>query len=76
MTKRIILWIKDHPLLYCEKDENDKVWFVINGHWHLDLNGMNGTVVETGQAVTFDKITDAPTGKNYNEVLQKAKEQG
>lgn len=74
MTKPIILWKDGKPLLYCQHDEGDN-WWVVNGAWDLQLHGSHGTVVRTGQQIIFDRITEAPKGKDYNEVLAKAEAQ-
>lgn len=70
--KRIILWKDGKPYLFCIR-KSPKRWEVINGGWVLILDGLKGIVEQTKMELTFDRMTEAPKGDDYNDVMEKAK---
>lgn len=73
---KLIVWAYGEPYLYCNVYK--KHLHVINGAWDLKIEGDTGIVVKTKGIFKIDKLTELPKDADYtdyNDVLQKAKEQ-
>ncbi len=68
-----ILWVGTRADLLISGGK-DGIYDVHNGGWSLQLNldTLEGTVLHTKMPVKFDRITDAPNGTDYNDILRKA----
>ena len=75
MTKRV-LWKGGKPIILISGRGCD--CYVENGSWDLALDeeALTGTIKATGETVRFERVTDAPEGRDYNEILRRAEAGG
>lgn len=75
MSRSAILWQNGLPCLLCVPVGKGK-WEVVNGGWTLlmKVGSLEGTVERTGVVLKFDRITEAPDGEDYNDILEKAQQ--
>lgn len=76
--KPILLWKNNEPILYCAHIDEDE-WQVLNGGYvvTLNLHTFRGFINDNDEdnEVYFDEWTLAPEGKDYNVVMNTAREQ-
>ena len=72
MSDRIILWSGGRPVLYCIAEKTEGIWHVVNGRWALNVEGQKGTDIKFGNKMSFEAKTVAPSGGDYNDVMNNA----
>lgn len=75
--KRVIVWVGNEPRLFLIRQ--GKLWWTVNGHFAVSIKGKEITVENEPDwrtnTLTATRITEAPAGSDYKEVLSDAREQ-